>query len=139
MDEATFLQLSVALTGFDAFDLVATGQLDAYRAQATQKIEAAHLQAIVSSWDAARSLPEAEQSDVVARMMRDAVICVSLKRIVMLWYTGSWYVAPPYEATTLSSQSYVQGLMWKAIGAHPMAAGPQGYGAWALPPPTQGA
>ena len=34
----------------------------------------------------------------------------------------------------VSTQSYTEGLVWKAIHTHPPAAKQPGYGSWALPP-----
>jgi len=139
MSEASFLALSVELTGFQAFDLRATGLVGDYYSKTVAAVDATALAEIDAIYGAVAEASADERHATVSGMLASAAHGVIVRRIVMLWYTGSWYVAPPYDAATLSSQSYVEGLMWKAIGAHPMAAAPQGYGAWALPPPEAGA
>ncbi len=38
----------------------------------------------------------------------------------------------------VSAAAYTEGLMWRAIGAHPSGAKAQGYGSWAAPPDIEG-
>lgn len=83
--------------------------------------------------------------------------------IVKLWYSGIWY-APEWATVygqqqqhevpgqrqpgqvgtgkelirlapfVVSPAAYTEGLLWPAIGAHPMGAKAPGYGSWAEPP-----
>lgn len=62
------------------------------------------------------------------------------RRIVKLWYTGSWYA--PYDPSSganmlrvVSSQAYTNGLVWKAAQAHPMGFSVMRFGYWATTPP----
>ncbi len=41
--------------------------------------------------------------------------------------------APP-PAKPISAEAYVQSLVWKTFGGHPMGALPPGFGSWSLPP-----
>ncbi|NNH33825.1 hypothetical protein C9413_32005, partial [Rhizobium sp. SEMIA 4085] len=34
----------------------------------------------------------------------------------------------------VSPDAYIEGLLWKAIGAHPAGAKGPGFGSWAFPP-----
>jgi len=36
----------------------------------------------------------------------------------------------------VSAESYVNGLVWPAIGSHPMGAKQEGFGTWAFKPPS---
>ena len=48
--------------------------------------------------------------------------------IITMWYTGNW------GNDVITSQSYVQGLMWDAAEAHPPGAKQPGYGSWSMKP-----
>ncbi|MBS0505251.1 MAG: hypothetical protein JSS55_15940 [Proteobacteria bacterium] len=139
MDLTTFLALSEALTGFSEFDLRATGQAEAYRAKTNSKLGEALMGAIEGTWAPLAHRGAAERAAGVGAMMGSAPIGEPLRQIALLWYTGAWYTDARYGYATLSGQAYQKGLMWKAIGAHPMAAEPQGFGAWSLPPPEPSA
>ena len=138
IDEQAFLDLSVALAGFEPFDLVATGQVHAYFTLVGDRIGPDTLARLSTTWSAiARELP-ADQRDaaVTARIMDDPVLGLAAQRIILLWYVGNWYDVLPGGSSVVSADGYVEGLMWKAIRAHPMAAKPQGFAAWTLPPPA---
>ena len=64
-----------------------------------------------------------------------------------MWYLGSWFPPPEswFAAYTkvkqndslqrvVSAVTYKEGLVWKAIGAHPPGAKPPGFGSWSKPP-----
>lgn len=136
-DKAAFLELSSELTGFDSFDLAATGLADEYFKKVDGYIGPETLRRLFDAWRAIeRDFPAGKRTEAVA----DRIIAVeplreAAQRIIMLWYVGSWYLVTPGGSSVVSAESYVEGLMWKAIRSHPMAAKPQGYGAWALSPP----
>lgn len=138
IDEQAFLDLSMALTGFDTFDLVATGQVESYLALVAGNIGPDTLARLCAAWNAImRDFPEPERdAAVTTRIMHDAVLSPAAQRIILLWYVGNWYDVLPGGSSIVSAGSYVEGLMWKAIKAHPMAAKPQGFAAWTLPPPS---
>jgi hypothetical protein len=67
------------------------------------------------------------------------------KTIVQMWYLGQWSQLPPewrekYGTNpsdfnqVISPASYVEGLVWRAAGAHPQGAKPPGFGTWSAPP-----
>ena len=79
-------------------------------------------------------------------LLDDPKIGPVIKNIITLWYLGQWNQMPAqwrndYGASALdrdhiiSAQSYRQGLVWTAMGAHPMGTKQQGFGAWSLAPP----
>ncbi|HVO53345.1 MAG TPA: hypothetical protein VMT37_02930 [Solirubrobacterales bacterium] len=68
------------------------------------------------------------------------------RALLQLWYTGVW---PPMSAAwslengnhrdaeegSLLAIGYPQGLVWRAaVGIHPQAVRPTGFGSWALAP-----
>ena len=72
------------------------------------------------------------------------------RALIQLWYLGQWVPLPEDwrnrfgasrfdVAKIISTRAYKEGLVWDAIGAHPMGAKQQGFGAWAQEPPKRGA
>jgi hypothetical protein len=142
-----FVDISVALTGFDPAELAGTGMVDTYYDT---------LLRIIGERDAGqlfRYASEALEKDRKAKngtaFKKDVIgsprfgpIAVSL---IKLWYLGRWYPLSGdyrnlYGATAddvehvVTAQGYREGLVWVAAGAHPMGAKPPGYGSWAEPP-----
>jgi hypothetical protein len=133
-----FLLLSEVLTGFNQFDLLATGMAPGYFDRARSGIGTATFAALLSvAADLSGCEPSARQQMIGSRIFGNAPLRLAAQRIVMLWYTGSWYDTNPYGGDPISAAAYVEGLVWKAIRSHPMAAKPQGFGAWSLPPPVR--
>jgi hypothetical protein len=69
------------------------------------------------------------------------------RNVIVLWYLGQWNALPnewrnrngasPLDVPrVISADAYAAGLVWTAIGAHPMGAKPPGFGSWANPPAT---
>jgi len=137
--QRAFYSLSAALTGFDTFDLHATGVGDTYFATAQARLGEATLGALLRGWQRIeREQPnssDARDAALTREILQTAEFGPSARRIIMLWYTGSWYASPD-DASVVSPQAYTAGLMWQAVGGHAMGANPQGFGAWTLPPPT---
>jgi len=140
-DEATFLDLSAELTGFALFDLIATGLTELYFTTAVADIGPETWRRLFDAWhDIARDLPPADRPAAIAdRIMAVPALADAAQRIIALWYVGSWYSVLPGGSQVVSATAYVEGLMWKAIGSHPMGAKPQGYAAWATNPPLPAA
>lgn len=132
-----FYLFSSELTGFDRFDLDATGQGEAYLKCVRANADADMLESLFQVWAIieAEVPPEKRAAAIAKRIMAVDGLREVAQGILMLWYTGSWYEVATGASSTLSGNAYVEGLMWKAIGSHPMAAKPQGYAAWTLPPP----
>lgn len=68
---------------------------------------------------------------------------LACRKLIYLWYMGAWPAvneAPGTETggstsfTTLSSDSYTSGLVWKVMQAHPMGDSNYRYGYWAEQP-----
>lgn len=136
-DEAAFVALSAELTGFDDFDLAATGLTALYLETAIDRIGPDTWQRLFATWHAMAGLPPKRRvAEVADRIMGDVNLADAAQRIIALWYVGSWYAVIPAGSHTVSAAAYVEGLMWKAMRTHPMGAKPQGYGAWASNPPT---
>lgn len=133
-----FYALSSELTGFSRVELQGTGVGDLYFGTVQKNIGSDTLADLFRAFrDVERAAPEGERErEMGDRIFDQPALRAAAERIVLLWYTGSWYYVPPFDTQVVSADAYIEGLMWKAIGSHPMAAKPQGYGAWALPPPA---
>lgn len=64
------------------------------------------------------------------RIFDDATLGPLARNLIQLWYLGQW------GFPVISAQAYQEGLVWKAIGAHPQGAKQQGFGTWSSPPPA---
>lgn len=127
----SFYSLSAKITGFNHYELLATGVGDEYfNFFVNSSMQPLFLQ-LLEEWEKNNSNYEVEGNR--KNIFENLKYLDIVQKLVMLWYTGSWYEDFNIYKV-ISSESYVQGLMWKAIGAHPLGAKPQGYGAWALPP-----
>ncbi len=116
-----FVALSSHLTGFSRFELMGTGQARAYLDWVNQHVpqELASLQATF-----------AQDPAGIAKSSGSTLS----RRIIKLWYMGKWFDEAGKNFVIPSPDSYVAGLMWQAISAHPMGAKQQGFAAWAEPP-----
>ncbi|HEY0312904.1 MAG TPA: hypothetical protein VGC56_10470 [Allosphingosinicella sp.] len=141
MDEKgieAFYALSCELTGFDRVELDGTGVGNIYVEQVTKNIGPDTVATLFRVWsDIENRCPQGQRErEIAERIFDEPELRAAAERIVMLWYTGSWYYVPPFDTQVVSAETYIEGLMWKAIRSHPIAAKAQGYGAWALPPPS---
>lgn len=146
-----FLKLSALLTGYDGASLSSTGCADEYLRQLCAVAGAdlcGQLLDIGAELDALRrDDPDAAQRRARTEIMSDADLGPLARSLIKLWYLGQWEpmpiawvtrngMSPEDRARILSTRSYQEGLAWDAMGAHPMGAKQQGFGAWALSPPA---
>ena len=109
---SAFLDTSARLTGYDHAALMATGCAQAH-------------------WTLLRA--EAPSDQLAALLGGDDKGPLA-KALIRLWYLGLWTGADRAERVA-SPRAYREALVWDAIGAHPMGAKQQGFGAWATRPP----
>ncbi|WFU12040.1 hypothetical protein QA646_19030 (plasmid) [Rhizobium sp. CB3090] len=149
-DPHRFLAFSTEVTAFATFDLWATGQVEAYLATVNSAIGGAILAELLSTYEKICLETEGQAlSERKARLRRQIFGSEKLgpvaRNIIKLWYVGTWYELPtawseafganPKDVPfVVSAAAYAEGLMWKAIGAHPAGAKAPGYGSWASPP-----
>lgn len=142
----TFVALSVELTGFRAVDLAGTGQVDAYLGTLAAIVGDGVVGQLLGV--AAKILQDGDDvhDRINERILADPWLGPVARNVIVMWYLGQWdqlpqawraaYGANPLdESRVLSAAAYREGLVWPAIGAHPMGAKPTGYGSWAQPPP----
>lgn len=143
-----FLNLSAVLTGFNKVELQEAG---VGREYLNLLIEIAgdglcfELWAETQAINAKHAGHAAAEREVNKRVLKSAKYGPLARNIILLWYNAIWYQLPPGWTTSrganaldqdhvFSAKAYPEALIWRAIGAHPPAAKPQGFGAWALPP-----
>ncbi|MEM7545848.1 MAG: hypothetical protein AAF367_09960 [Pseudomonadota bacterium] len=145
-----FLKLSALLTGYNGASLASTGCADEYFRQLAAV--AGDLTAPLLEWGVRIETIRHDDPAEAQRLAREHILSDAdlgpLARALMkLWYLGQWEPMPPDwvarnglsdqdTARILSTRSYQEGLVWDAMGAHPMGAKQQGFGAWALTPPA---
>jgi hypothetical protein len=113
-----FLSLSEALTGFESLDQNATlGQsyLDAISPTCTHN----ELNTILAIWAGIKGLEETERDSKVQSQIIDSDLLGPVaSRIILLWYTGRLYRGD--GSVQQFKDGYVEGLVWRAIRAHPI-------------------
>lgn len=152
-----FVALSAELTAFSAFDLRGTGQAKAYFSTVLEQVGEQALGELLDVYQRiAGAEADAEQRSGLlnSQIFGNALLGPVAGNIIRLWYAGIWYELP-VEITesfaeretgpairkppfVVSPAAYTEGLLWRAIGAHPTGAKAQGYGAWAEPPIIEG-
>ncbi len=138
--QALFLAISARLTGFAAVELQGTGMTQAYFDTLSNNTAPDVLGLFFEEVATILALQDDQVIDAAirSRLMPDSAYDATAKVIILMWYTGEWYIGIGQSASVNSTQingpSYVQGLMWDVAEAHPPAAKQPGYGSWAEPP-----
>ncbi len=161
-----FYHLSAALTDFPIVVLKGTGAGDEYFDVLSTIIPQDILTELFESY---QNLTDNIASPASEQKLRDTILSSPklgpvARNIIKLWYLSIWYQMPEvwrqqygqpnqgqqkYQDVqfVVSENAYIQGLVWQALGSHPMGAKQPGYGTWASSPddelavvnlPTQG-
>lgn len=144
--EDEFLALSVALTGFDVYELQGTGVAGEYFATLWRIVPDA-ARDLVRAW---RTIvqdppPGGVEEGVRTRILHSTRLGPVAQNVITMWYTGLWvplpgawhyaYGTPPEDVNqVVSALAYQESLVWKAADTNPMGAKQPGFGTWALPP-----
>jgi len=133
-----FKDFSVVLTGFSAADIIGTGQLASYfNTIITELGENLTYDLLDTFKDLEISNPEAlmpNELEIITDFFNNDTFKPIIISITKLWYLGEWIGND--KDYIISSESYLEGLIWKAIAAHPMGGKQPGYGTWGFPPLT---
>jgi hypothetical protein len=132
--------LSAALTGFREADLWGTGMVERHLDELYATVGDAIVGRLLTT--GAEALRTGRLKQLV---MDDPDLGPIARNTIVLWYLGQWSPLPrewrdrhganPLDVPRIvSSDAYTAGLVWRAIGAHPMGADPPGFGSWANPP-----
>ncbi|MFF8957349.1 hypothetical protein [Streptomyces sp. NPDC014894] len=130
-EEARFLALSAALTGFDAAELAETGMAAEHRAQTVRRADPAQYAGLLAS-----------AADPYELIGRDEGLRELARSICLLWYAGAWPgpAGPDGPPPPVAARAYARGLVWRSFGGQPPGTARPGPGSWACPPagPTAG-
>jgi hypothetical protein len=140
----SFAALSAALTGFREADLWGTGQVEPYLSELLKTVGEEIVARLLAAGDQALASPDPTQA-LKQLVMDDEDLGPVAHSLIVMWYLGQWSPLPaawrnrnganPLDmARVISADAYTAGLVWTAIGAHPMGAKPGGFGSWANPP-----
>ena len=143
-----FLAVSEVLTAFSEVELFATGMAGAYWQTFVSVVGVANagdfLSQCATAFARSSSLDELE-ANFDKLVMKDTKCGPLAKNIITMWYLGQWNQLPPAwrdsfggnfndQTFIVSSEAYVQSLVWPAFGTHPQAAKAPGFGSWVEPP-----
>lgn len=128
-----FAQRSVALTGFELYDLLATGMADLYLTTARDQVGADVVDTVLAVVD--------RDPDALSGLELEVA-----RALAYLWYTGAWPRLAPEAHGLLRRQAanvefvvspvaYTEGLVWRTFNGHPAGAKAPGFATWALKPP----
>lgn len=136
VDPDVFVELSTVLTGFDAFELHATGMVERYLETAVHQVGEAGVERLVQDLERESNDPD---------RLTDTLALDIARAITQMWYLGAWPKLLPSSHVALeredanvtfmvAPEAYVEGLVWRTFGGHPPGAKPPGFGTWAEPP-----
>jgi hypothetical protein len=126
-----FLHLSILLTGFDRTELESTGMTETYFNTLVDRTEASILKKFFDNTVRILRIKDVRKRDAAirSRLMPDTAYNGVAKRIILMWYEGLWVTAV-FPPQVISSQAYIQSLMWPAAMTHPAGAKQPGFGSW---------
>jgi len=127
-----FLQFSEFSTGFDQPRLWGTGVVKNYYDAVEVKVGSSFLHKMLEIFGSIKGRRD-EKDLFYTELFFSAEYRSLVKGIINLWYTGLW-CDEEGEPVVLSSESYLNGLMWNVVGAHVLGGKPYGYGSWAEAP-----
>jgi hypothetical protein len=144
-----FLGFSTEATGYSAYDLLGTGEAQAYLEAADTAVGADLVDRLLDRFEQAAATAARDGVPLAGVLRRellsDARLGPLARNIAKMWYSGIWFALPrrwvdAYGAgernvtLTVDANAYVEGLVWPTIGANPPGAKAPGFGSWALPP-----
>ncbi len=145
-----FYSLSVPLTGFSETELKGTAAAPTYFAQLLDAVGEKVLIELDLRWKLIQKAAKGDQEKIKTglrqEILSDPMLGPVTRNIMKMWYIATWYPLPndwmeryvynkaDPNPIILSPQAYKEGLVWKAIGRHPMGAKWPGYGSWEVSP-----
>lgn len=143
---AAFVTVSAALTGFTEAELWGTGQVDAYLGRLTDVAGADVTGELLETALTALKATD-PKTELRLKVLDDEDLGPVARNAMVMWYLGQWDpmpatwrerhgMHPEDDALVVSAAAWRAGLVWPAIGSHPMGAQPTGFGSWAEPPRT---
>lgn len=148
-----FVAISVVMTGYSRAELYGTGCAADYWHQFGQVTPDLILAEFLTGAQVLEQMlakdPAAVDQQIRSRYLSSEKLGPLARSLVQLWYLGQWVPLPQAwrrsfgasrfdTSKIISALAYKEGLVWDAIGAHPMGAKQQGFGAWSVAPPKSG-
>ena len=142
-----FSSLSEVLTGFTKVELAGTDMLRIYYAKLLAVVGTEIAADLFSHWQALMDAASDRAPAAAAEVLQHPKFGPLGKNIITMWYLGIWKELPQAWANTfgvsagdrdhvISADAYTEGLAWRSMGTHPMAARQPGFGTWSFPPST---
>ena len=140
-----FYSLSTVLTGYNSVKLFGTGQGGFYFKSLNHILGKKLVTELLDAYQALEIKTNDINTSVNSHLLLHKKWGPVCKNIIKMWYMGNWYQMPTrwrenYVSSTLdtskvlSSNSYIEGLVWKAMGQHPKSAKQPGYATWSFAP-----
>ncbi len=144
-----FVALSAALTGFSGAELWGTGMMHVYFALVPSITGEMIFGDLLTRWRDIAVRGSGRRSYIekllTEEMLEDPKLGPVARNVAYLWYCGMWQQLPgswrnTYGANArdlthvVSSKSYQESLVWKAMHTHPQGAKQPGFASWAMKP-----
>ena len=144
-----FYKLSEILTGYNLVTLYGTGQGDFYFSSLRDILGKELVTDLLSEFELIDSVQISEKNTAAEWVNDELLDCdkwgAVCRNIIKMWYMGNWYQMPVLWRENyvnsnkdvnkvLSANSYIEGLVWKAMGRHPKSAKQPGWATWSFPP-----
>lgn len=134
-----FVNLSSVLTGYDRVELFGTGMAETYYRVITDLYQGTVLRLLFEAKAIFEVYGEEHadfENQIRARILQGIEFGQVAKNIIQLWYMGSItnFNDPAGTTNIISSDAYVNSLIWQAAGSHPAGAKYPGFGSWSLEP-----
>lgn len=145
----SFLELSIALTGFNRVELLGTGVAHTLFGTVVESVGETVANELWIASDRVLKSGGATRAETEAALRENIFATAKLgpvaRNVIVLWYLGIWnqlpdswsntYGSRPQDVTRIvSGEAYIESLVWPAIGAHPSGAKQPGFGTWSTPP-----
>ena len=143
----SFVSLSAALTGIDAKILAPESDTTklklAYFGRAHNVQPAFNRLLDFYSQNRNSDTADAEQKDVIKRILGTPEFCYLARSIILAWYLGTWHDPgslqdPPLNDAqppqVISPTAYTQGWIWRVAQTHPMGYSNLEFGYWSDKP-----
>jgi hypothetical protein len=133
--QVLFLEISAILTGFSETELKGTGMAKKYYETLVAKTEPSTLDLFFDKVEDVLAMPPHDQHIAIpSQLIPDSSYNGSAKKIILMWYEGMWVDGA--KGIVISSQAFVESLMWPASHTHPSGAKQPGFGSWSDAPIT---
>lgn len=140
------LDFSSEITAFTRFDLLGTGQAEAYLKAVIDIVGQQILEELLAAYGRLCNAKQPLRDDRLrCEIFGDEKLGPIARNILRLWYVGTWFELPLAWTQTFGAlennvqfvilhAAYTEGLLWVAIGANPPGAKAPGYRSSVAPP-----